>query len=157
MFSSLFRGFRRSFVTPFAGALQVLALCVLWVGLLSATPASARESVSTAVDMAAQDLPPEAHRVIEQILAGGPFRYRKDGTVFGNRERKLPRQARGYYTEYTVRTPGERDRGARRIIAGGSPPGVQGEFWYTDDHYRTFRRIRELSMPQAVPGDKGKQ
>lgn len=155
MLASLFRACRRCVVpAPFVFVLLVLAL---WVGLLPPTAAFARESISTEVDIAARDLPPEAHRVIEQILAGGPFRYRKDGTVFGNRERKLPRQARGYYTEYTVRTPGERDRGARRIIAGGEPPGVQGEFWYTDDHYRTFRRIRELRMPQAMPGDKGKQ
>jgi ribonuclease T1 len=93
-------------------------------------------------DVAVADLPPEARRMIELIRAGGPFRYDKDGSVFGNRERVLPRQPRGYYTEYTVRTPGARNRAARRIVAGGDPQ-VSGEFWYTDDHYQTFRRIRE--------------
>ena len=80
------------------------------------------------------------------IKRGGPYPYRKDGTVFQNREKKLPRQARGYYTEYTVRTPWERDRGARRIVAGrgaSGDPATSGEYWYTADHYASFRRIRE--------------
>ncbi len=88
------------------------------------------------------DLPPEAVEVLRKIRRGGPFRYAKDGSVFGNRERLLPRQPRGYYTEYTVTTPGARDRGARRIIAGGNPR-VTSEFYYTRDHYRSFQRIRE--------------
>ena len=83
-------------------------------------------------------LPSEAHRTIELILRGGPFPHRQDGSVFGNREKRLPRQPHGYYREYTVRTPGERDRGARRIVTGGDPPR---EFWYTADHYRTFRHF----------------
>ena len=89
-------------------------------------------------EIRAADLPGEARATLALIKAGGPFPYEKDGTVFGNREGRLPPERRGYYREYTVRTPGSRDRGARRIIAG-----KPGEYYYTDDHYRTFRRILE--------------
>jgi guanyl-specific ribonuclease Sa len=83
-------------------------------------------------------LPPEAHAVLDRIARGGPFEHRQDGGVFQNRERLLPAQPRGYYHEYTVETPGSPDRGARRIITGGEPPH---EYWYTDDHYRSFQRL----------------
>lgn len=84
-------------------------------------------------------LPAEAHEVLGRIAQGGPFAYRQDGGVFQNRERRLPVQPRGYYHEYTVETPGSPDRGARRIVTGGQPPR---EYWYTDDHYRSFRRFQ---------------
>lgn len=84
----------------------------------------------------AVDLPAEALATVELIQRGGPFPYRQDGTTFGNREGLLPDEARGYYREYTVPTPGAPDRGARRIVTGGSPPSV---WYYTDDHYRSFR------------------
>ena len=90
--------------------------------------------------VAVGDLPAEARQTLALIREGGPYPYEKDGSVFGNYERKLPRQRRGYYTEYTVRTPRVRSRGARRIIAGGRD-GRPTEFYYTDDHYQTFRRI----------------
>jgi ribonuclease T1 len=93
-------------------------------------------------DILLRELPREASETLALIRAGGPFPYRKDGTTFQNRERLLPQRPRGYYTEYTVRTPGSRDRGARRIVAGGDPR-TSGEYWYTDDHYRSVRRIRE--------------
>jgi ribonuclease T1 len=83
-------------------------------------------------------LPAEARQTLERIKGNGPFPYRQDGKTFGNRERRLPLRAQGYYREYTVKTPGSRDRGARRIVAGNG-----GEFYYTEDHYRSFRRIRE--------------
>lgn len=83
-------------------------------------------------------LPPEGRETLALIRRGGPFPYRKDGSIFHNRERRLPAQQQGYYREYTVPTPGERDRGARRIVVGRG-----GEFYYTDNHYRNFRRIRE--------------
>jgi guanyl-specific ribonuclease Sa len=83
-------------------------------------------------------LPPEAVATLEAIERGGPFPYDRDGTVFQNRERLLPERPRGYYREYTVITPGSRDRGARRIVAGGQPPEA---YYYTDDHYRSFRRV----------------
>ena len=88
------------------------------------------------------ELPPEARETLRLIKAGGPFPYDKDGTRFGNRERVLPRRPPDHYTEYTVKTPGERTRGARRIVAGGEP-STSGEYYYTDDHYKSFRRIRE--------------
>lgn len=84
------------------------------------------------------ELPPEARQTLALIRQGGPFPYRKDGTVFQNRENRLPPQARAYYREYTVATPGAQNRGARRIVAGQG-----GDFWYSADHYRTFKRIRE--------------
>lgn len=83
-------------------------------------------------------LPTQAHDVLRRIAAGGPFDHRQDGSVFQNRENRLPRQPRGYYHEYTVETPGSDDRGARRIITGGDPPS---EYYYSDDHYRSFRRF----------------
>ena len=84
------------------------------------------------------ELPYEAQQTLALIRTGGPFPYARDGIVFGNYEKRLPAQPRGYYSEYTVRQPGRRDRGPRRIIAG-----ERGEYFYTDDHYRSFRRIRE--------------
>ncbi len=87
---------------------------------------------------AQSDLPTEALVTLELIEQGGPFPYRKDGSVFGNREGQLPDAARGYYREYTVPTPGSPDRGARRIVTGGTPPT---SWYYTDDHYRSFRPI----------------
>ena len=84
-------------------------------------------------------LPPEAIATLQAIDAGGPFPYDRDGTVFQNREGLLPQRPRGYYREYTVETPGSRDRGARRIVVGGDPPEV---YYYTEDHYRSFRPIR---------------
>jgi ribonuclease T1 len=106
-------------------------------------PAQARESaVSSIENVALQKLPDEALRTLTLIKQGGPFPYAKDGVVFSNREKILPSRARGYYTEYTVKTPGSRDRGARRIVAGGDPRG-QAEFFYTGDHYQSFKRIRE--------------
>jgi ribonuclease T1 len=92
--------------------------------------------------IAAQQLPAEAQQTLRLVRSSGPFPYSKDGTVFGNREQLLPKQPRGYYTEYTVRTPGSKDRGARRIVVGGEP-SRSNELYYTDDHYQSFRRIRE--------------
>jgi ribonuclease T1 len=87
-------------------------------------------------DVRPHELPPEARHTLALIAAGGPFPYAQDAAVFANREGQLPRRERGYYREYTVKTPGARDRGARRIVGG-----VGGEYYYTDDHYRSFRRI----------------
>ncbi len=86
-------------------------------------------------------MPAEAVATLELISRGGPFPYRKDGSVFGNREGLLPAADRGYYREYTVPTPGAADRGARRIVTGGTPPRA---WYYTDDHYRSFRAINPL-------------
>lgn len=83
-------------------------------------------------------LPDEAAATLAAIARGGPFEHRQDGVTFGNYEGLLPKQPRGYYREYTVETPGARTRGTRRIITGGNPPEV---YYYTDDHYRSFRRF----------------
>ncbi len=86
-------------------------------------------------------LPTEAQSTYRLVHEGGPFPYSKDGIVFGNRERQLPPKARGYYREYTVKTPGSHDRGARRIVCGGQPPTNPEACFYTDDHYASFRLI----------------
>lgn len=98
-------------------------------------PVDGAQAVSVA------ELPAQGRDTFERIHQGGPFAYGKDGVVFGNRERLLPAQKRGYYREYTVKTPGSRDRGTRRIICGGQPktPDV---CYYTADHYASFRQIK---------------
>jgi ribonuclease T1 len=88
-------------------------------------------------------LPPQAQDMLRLIYAGGPFKYDKDGVVFGNRERVLPAKNRGFYREYTVKTPGERTRGARRIVCGGLRPSAPDACYYTDDHYASFRKIAQ--------------
>ena len=90
----------------------------------------------------AVSLPVQAQQTLQLIRQGGPFRYSKDGSVFGNRERLLPSRQRGHYLEYTVKTPGSRDRGARRIVCGGQPRSPDA-CYYTDDHYASFSRIVE--------------
>lgn len=87
------------------------------------------------------ELPQQGQQTYERIHQGGPFPYDKDGTVFGNRERLLPSAKRGFYREYTVKTPGLKDRGAKRIVCGG-PPKTPDSCFYTADHYSSFRRIK---------------
>jgi ribonuclease T1 len=89
-------------------------------------------------EIAIEELPSEARTTLQLIEKGAPFPYQRDGAVFGNFERRLPLRKRGYYREFTVPTPGRRDRGARRIVVGEN-----GEFYYSEDHYRTFRQIRK--------------
>lgn len=121
-------------------AMQVLTLAASLIGC-----APAKQAGSTDVDpesglryVAVADLPEEARDTLKLIDRGGPFPYDRDGAVFGNFEKLLPQQDRGYYREYTVKTPGERDRGARRIVTGNG-----GQRYYTEDHYKSFRRIAE--------------
>ena len=118
------------------------AIAAILLGLLFAAPAALARSETPAeaalAEIAAAELPGEARQTISLIRKGGPFHFLRDGGVFGNFEKRLPTRARGYYREYTVRTPGARDRGARRIVAGKG-----GELYYTDDHYNSFRRITE--------------
>lgn len=101
------------------------------------TTMATREAAPPTVAVPA-GLPPEAADTLARIAEGGPFEHPQDGTVFGNYEGLLPKQPRGYYHEYTVETPGAHTRGTRRIIIGGSPPEV---YYYTGDHYRSFRRF----------------
>jgi ribonuclease T1 len=115
-------------------------LAALALGLaVLALPAWSQKAQPPAVgEIASTQLPREAHETIALIRKRGPFPYARDGAVFGNREGNLPKQKRGYYREYTVKTPGERTRGARRIVAGSG-----GELYYTEDHYNHFRRVRD--------------
>lgn len=115
-----------------------LAVALLAIALLAlGSPAAGRGPVSLP-EMAAANLPAQARETIALIRQGGPFPYERDGVVFGNFEKRLPPQPRGYYREYTVRTPGVKSRGARRIVAGRD-----GELYYTDDHYHSFKRVKE--------------
>jgi ribonuclease T1 len=94
---------------------------------------------STSVSVA--ELPKQGQQVYALILQGGPFEYDKDGVVFGNREQQLPKNKRGYYREYTVKTPGVRHRGAKRIVCGGLQVQSPDACYYTEDHYSSFRKI----------------
>ena len=113
----------------------VLSICTFLVQARSATEAQTSSTLSVT------DLPREGQETYQLIRKGGPFPYEKDGTVFGNRERLLPREARGFYREYTVRTPGVKHRGARRIVCGGQIPRSPQTCYYTQDHYASFRVI----------------
>jgi len=121
-----------------------LALLVALVGLFGFSSAGdyGREAVGV---VSLTDLPSEAQQTLRQIQRGGPLPFpHKDGSIFGNFENHLPPQARGYYREYTVPTPGRRDRGAQRLIAGSgrhADVATSGEYYYTADHYRHFQRI----------------
>lgn len=114
-----------------------LILMVFCLPAVAGAHSHHHEAVQT-VAISAAELPGEAHDTLRAIKQGGPFAYPRDGVVFGNFEGILPKQARGYYHEYTVKTPGVHNRGARRIIAGST-----GEYYYSADHYQTFKRIRE--------------
>ena len=114
---------------------------VLLLMLLFSVQSFARESASYGV-IDVNALPKEGQMTLILIKQGGPFPYEKDGSIFGNYERKLPKQYRGYYREYTVKTPRARNRGARRIVAGGQVM-TSGEYYYTDDHYNSFKKIRQ--------------
>ena len=122
-----------------AAAVALLALS----GCLPGTSAQAKTEAPAVVlqttTLAA--LPSQGRDMMALIEKGGPFKYDKDGTVFGNREKILPARQRGYYREYTVRTPGESSRGARRIVCGGLQPRAPDACFYTDDHYGSFRQI----------------
>jgi ribonuclease T1 len=139
--------------------MSIAAIALLTSGSLTlwSHPADARTNTGpetrksfTGPTIALEKLPPEAKTTLKLIQKGGPFPYpQKDGTVFGNFERRLPIAARGYYREYTVPTPGARNRGARRIIAG-----QQREYYYTGDHYGTFARIQlsqTIKLKSLVP------
>lgn len=126
----------------------MLRLGLLLLSILATTSVAARASHpdDDVPAIQATALPREARETLSLIKRGGPFPFRKDGSIFGNYERRLPVRSRGYYREYTVPTPGARDRGARRIVAGlGGTSDVRysGEYYFTDDHYFSFRKILE--------------
>jgi len=113
-------------------------LCVL---AMFAGGALARTTPEALVEVALADLPKEAQEVYALVGKGGPFAFDRDGVVFGNREKLLPGKPRGYYHEYTIRTPGVKSRGGRRLVCGGKKTAPDA-CYYTDDHYRSFRKIR---------------
>ena len=119
-------------------AMLVITLAASLFGCSASKPASESRTDPTSglTLVAAADLPQEAQQTLKLIDEGGSFPYDRDGVVFSNFEKILPQQDRGYYHEYTVKTPGEKDRGARRIVTGKG----DGRY-YTDDHYKSFRRI----------------
>jgi ribonuclease T1 len=132
----------RRALAPLCTRTAPAALLVLCVAALAAFSLHAREYAAERNEVDAANLPVEARDVLDRVRAGGPYRYERDGVTFGNRERLLPASKRGYYHEYTVTTPGVRTRGARRIVCGG-PRKAPEVCYYTDDHYASFRRIRE--------------
>ncbi len=135
------------FVVRMANSRWRRALVVGLLGLAGAfSPVAAKgpapaDATTAEATIAAAQLPPQGQEILALIQRGGPFRHDKDGTVFGNRERLLPLQPRGYYREYTVRTSGVSHRGARRIVCGGQQPTRPDACYYTEDHYASFRRI----------------
>ena len=124
---------------------------LLRLGVLSAMVGSvfvgaaveARGPTDNLGSVALATLPAEAQKTQSLIRAGGPFPYSKDGVVFGNREQMLPRRERGFYREYTVPTPGSKDRGAKRIVCGGQRPTLPDACYYTADHYASFKLIAQ--------------
>lgn len=123
----------------------MVGLLSLGLMLASTNLAHGKGTVPSGVaeTIAQAQLPAQGQDMMKLIYAGGPFRYDKDGTVFGNREKILPAKNRGFYREYTVKTPGERTRGARRIVCGGLKPATPEACYYTDDHYASFRKIAQ--------------
>jgi ribonuclease T1 len=135
------------FVARFAAAKLALAGSLLAMAAAGYSQAHAwswkdGSAPASAATVNVAELPRQGRETYELIRQGGPFPYEKDGAVFGNRERQLPAERRGYYREYTVQTSGSRDRGARRIVCGG-PARAPHACYYTADHYASFRRIVE--------------
>ena len=114
---------------------------LVWMACTVLVHAKQPVEVTSLATVLVADLPREAQETYQTIRKGGPFPYEKDGTVFGNRERLLPRAMRGFYREYTVRTPGVKHRGARRIVCGGQIPRSPQTCYYTQDHYASFRMM----------------
>lgn len=115
---------------------------LLWTVVCGVQSAPSKEPLTDSgiATVAKDSLPPQAHSTYRLVFEGGPFPYNKDGSIFGNRERLLPIHPRGYYREYTVKTPGLSHRGARRIVCGG-PATRPHTCYYTADHYASFRKI----------------
>jgi ribonuclease T1 len=129
---NIFKCLRISFAAVAAAAMLLAA-----VGVQAQAREGAPQRVQASLaDISVQELPPEARETLRLIERGGPYQYDRDGIVFGNFEKRLPIKERGYYNEFTVKTPGVKHRGARRIVTGKG-----GEKYYSDDHYKTFKRI----------------
>jgi ribonuclease T1 len=129
------------FATLLLALLLTAAAIYTQVSVARESPAKGNTAIGK---IAVAELPQQGREALALIRKGGPFPYSKDGTVFGNRERILPKKDRGFYKEYTVKTPGSRDRGARRIVCGGEVTiPTKSTCYYTDDHYASFKQIKE--------------
>lgn len=136
MFRNVFRRGQSRVVATVAVTLLALS------GVFCTALVQAKSPVTNSQEtIAVSQLPAQGQAMMTLIYQGGPFKFDKDGTVFGNRERFLPARLRGYYREYTVQTPNERSRGARRIVCGGEKPAAPDACFYTDDHYASFRQV----------------
>jgi ribonuclease T1 len=141
--SSLFLFTGKTEAPPSAGAVTEAPPAIEAI-----TEKAATDTPSAAETVSVQQLLPEAQQTLVLIYQSGPFPYSRDGIVFGNREKQLPLKTPGYYREYTVPTPGAKDRGARRIVCGGEKPSAPDECYYTADHYQSFQLIRnETAQP----------
>jgi ribonuclease T1 len=127
--------------TAYAMAMVLAAVLALAGADVALAKGPVLPEAVTGATVALDELPKQGRETYAQILKGGPFAYDKDGVVFGNRERILPAQKRGYYREYTVKTPYARNRGAKRIVCGGTEPTAPEACYYSDDHYASFKRI----------------
>jgi ribonuclease T1 len=123
-----------------SGILKLVLTGILLVSSLTSGGVQAKEWTSSNATVALNQLPVQGVETYQLIRQGGPFPFEKDGVVFGNRERLLPAEKRGYYREYTVKTPRSRNRGVRRIVCGG-PATTPDTCYYSADHYANFRRI----------------
>ncbi len=126
--------FKRALVGAFASAFAAFALLAAPTGFAATTACALNQSI------AVRDLPKQGQDTLALINIGGPFASDRDGVPFSNRERILPKEKRGYYREYTVRTPGVKNRGARRIVCGGNERSTD-QCYYSDDHYQSFKCI----------------
>ena len=140
MFSSRVRWLTKHTLAS-AVAVSLLGGALFGTGLVHSKGPMPENVSATAIAVA--QLPSQGQDMLKLIYSGGPFKFDKDGVVFGNRERILPAQARGFYREYTVKTPGERTRGAKRIVCGGARPTAPDACYYSDDHYASFRKIAQ--------------
>ena len=140
MFSSRVRWLTKHMLAS-AVAVSLLGVALFSTGLVHSKGPTPENVNTTAIAVA--QLPSQGQDMLKLIYAGGPFKFDKDGVVFGNRERILPAQTRGFYREYTVKTPGERTRGAKRIVCGGARPTAPDACYYSDDHYASFRKITQ--------------
>jgi ribonuclease T1 len=123
-----------------SGIIKLALTGLLFMGALVGVPGGQGGATEIETNVAWGSLPVQVQETYQLIHQGGPFPYAKDGVVFGNRERLLPLQKRGYYREYTVWTQGSSDRGARRLVCGG-PVVKPDACFYTADHYASFRRV----------------
>jgi len=139
--SGVLAGFASQFDGRARWGRAAIVVAVMAASVVSVPAKEAPPAAGELATVALAALPAEAQATERLIRTGGPFPYPKDGSVFGNRERQLPAQRRGYYREYTVPTPGARNRAAKRIVCGGYQVTTPQACYYTDDHYASFRRI----------------